>query len=169
MGRLRGGHIFGLGVALKRVLVHEVKRLRLFHPLLLVRGCGGGLASMPLPLPWEVRWNLSARTVPPSSAFPGFKAGQPLHQSFRGLPDVYSVTAPNSVSPMRPLLHRRLQQLRLRPCCFGCYWTERTSSPGEACNRCGPAPFHGGLEPVAYLNDSYRPSGCRPLGRCSSR
>src|SRR5271157_4209111 len=44
------------------------------------RVASGPLASMPSPLPRQVRWNPSARTVPPSSAFPGFKAGRPLHQ-----------------------------------------------------------------------------------------
>ena len=45
---------------------------------------------MPSPLPRQVQWNLSARTVPLSSAFPDIRAGRPLHYPFRGLLSVYS-------------------------------------------------------------------------------
>src|SRR5439155_9610614 len=48
------------------------------------------LACMPSPLPRQVQWNLFARTVPLSSAFPEIQAGRPLHYPFRGLLSVYS-------------------------------------------------------------------------------
>jgi hypothetical protein len=48
------------------------------------------LARMPSPLPRQVQWNLFARTVPSSSAFPEIQAGRPLHHPFRGLLSVYS-------------------------------------------------------------------------------
>ena len=112
-------------------------------------------ASMPSPLPRQVRWSLSARTAPPSSAFPGFKAGRPLHQPFRGLLSVYSRYG---------LLTRWVAR---RP-----FYTEGSSSfitstaASVATGRSEPVPgrdfhplwtsaFHGALEPVAYLSDSY--------------
>jgi hypothetical protein len=45
---------------------------------------------MPSPLPRQVQWNLFARTVPLSSAFPKIQVGRPLHHPFRGLLSVHS-------------------------------------------------------------------------------
>jgi len=45
---------------------------------------------MPSPIPRQVRWNLFARTFPPSAAFPRVSAGQLLRYTFRGLRSVHS-------------------------------------------------------------------------------
>src|SRR5437870_13820342 len=45
---------------------------------------------MPSSLPRQDRWNLSAHTVPSSSAFPVSQAGRLLHHPFRGLLSVHS-------------------------------------------------------------------------------
>jgi hypothetical protein len=45
---------------------------------------------MPSPIPRQVRWNLFARTLPPSAAFPRVSAGRLLRYTFRGLHSVYS-------------------------------------------------------------------------------
>ena len=47
-------------------------------------------ACMPSPLPRQVAWNLSARTIPSASAFPRIVAGRLLHHCFRGLLSVHS-------------------------------------------------------------------------------
>jgi len=39
LGRLKGGHLLSLGVALKRAFVSNFRTVRLFHPRFLVRGC----------------------------------------------------------------------------------------------------------------------------------
>ena len=118
------------------------------------------LTCMPSPLPRQVRWNLSARTVPPSSPFPGFKAGRPLHQPFRGLLSVYS----------RYGLHAR--RVALRPS-----YTEGSSSfltstaASVATGRSEPVPgrdfhplwtsaFHGALESIGL---GQRRGRLRPL------
>jgi hypothetical protein len=105
-----------------------------------------GFACMPSPLLRQVRWNLSARTLPPSSAFPGFKAGRPLHQPFRGLLSVCSTLRPaspcNPLTPKAPAASLPPPLLRLLP-------GGANRFPGWAPTRCGPAPFHGALEPVA--------------------
>src|SRR5207302_9845515 len=48
------------------------------------------IAYMPSPIPRQVGWNLFARTIPSSSAFPHFPAGRLLHCWFRGLLSVHS-------------------------------------------------------------------------------
>ena len=50
--------------------------------------------------PGSDRWNLSARTFPPVSAFPECRAGRLLHWSFRGLLGVYCALRPAD-SPSR--------------------------------------------------------------------
>src|SRR3989442_1548935 len=47
-------------------------------------------ACMPSPIPRQVGWNLSARTIPFASAFPRTGAGRLLHCRFRGLLSVHS-------------------------------------------------------------------------------
>src|SRR5215467_7756947 len=47
-------------------------------------------ARMPSPIPRQDRWNLFARTIPSTSAFPETGAGRLLHQRFRGLLRVHS-------------------------------------------------------------------------------
>src|ERR1700730_1920710 len=46
-------------------------------------------AYMPSPIPRQVRWNLFARTIPSTSAFPETGAGRLLHHYFRGLLSVH--------------------------------------------------------------------------------
>ena len=48
------------------------------------------IACMPSPPPRQVGWNLFARTIPSTSAFPRSLAGWLLHHRFRGLLSVYS-------------------------------------------------------------------------------
>jgi hypothetical protein len=45
---------------------------------------------MPSPLPRQDRWELSAHTLPSTSAFPEIQAGRLLHYPFRGLLSVHS-------------------------------------------------------------------------------
>src|SRR5215475_6598604 len=47
-------------------------------------------ACMPSPIPRQDWWNLFARTIPSTSAFPEIGAGRLLHQRFRGLLSVHS-------------------------------------------------------------------------------
>ena len=46
-------------------------------------------AYMPSPIPRQVGWNLFARTIPSTSAFPETGAGRLLHHYFRGLLSVH--------------------------------------------------------------------------------
>src|SRR5438477_7343172 len=96
---------------------------------------------MPSPLPRQDRWNLSAPTVPSSSAFPVPQAGRLLHHPFRGLLSVHS----------RYGLHAR--QVAIATLCTRSFssfvastaaliatgWSEPV--PGRVYPRCGPAPF----------------------------
>src|SRR6266436_4447408 len=48
------------------------------------------IACMPSLIPRQVEWNLFARTIPPTSAFPRTGAGRLLHCRLRGLLSVHS-------------------------------------------------------------------------------
>ena len=97
-------------------------------------------AYMPSPLPRQVKWNLFARTIPSTSAFPRLVAGRLLHHYFRGLLGVHS----------RYGLHAR--QVAFATLCTRGFsslvasttaliatgWSEPV--PGRVYPRCGPAP-----------------------------
>ena len=87
------------------------------------------IAYMPSPIPRQVGWNLFARTIPSSSAFPRTGAGRLLHCRFRGLLSVHSRYGLHArrVAFSDPL-HQRLQQSRCLHCRSDCYRVERTSS-----------------------------------------
>src|SRR6516225_9639744 len=51
---------------------------------------------MPSLIPRQVWWNLFARTVPSTSAFPRSSAGRLLHHPFRGLLSVHSRYGPHA-------------------------------------------------------------------------
>ena len=100
-------------------------------------------AYMPSPIPRQVGWNLFARTIPSTSAFPETGAGRLLHHYFRGLLSVH----------LRYGLHAR--QVAFATLCTRGFsslvastaaliatgWSEPV--PGPVYSRCGPSPFHG--------------------------
>ncbi len=101
-----------------------------------------------------------ARLTQPFQPSPIPLSGRPAHRPFRGLLGVYSrcgrTLAP---SPIRDLLHRRLQPFRHLHDCSGCFRLER--SPGGALTHWKAPPSHGAhvelpLE-IAGLNASSGP------------
>jgi hypothetical protein len=100
-------------------------------------------ARMPSPIPRQVCWNLFARTVPTTSAFPRSRGGSAPALVF-SRPAQRLLTLRPACSPSRQSdpLHQRLQQFRCLHCCSDCYRVERTSSRAGY-SRCGPPPFHG--------------------------
>ena len=77
------------------------------------------------------------------TAFPVFEPGRLPHYPFRGLLNVHSrYGLHESPSPLKDLLHRRLQRIRYLHRCSDCYRLER-QLPGGIRTRWKTAPFHG--------------------------
>jgi hypothetical protein len=85
------------------------------------------IACMPSPLPRQVGWNLSARTIAFASAFPRHVAGRLLHYGFGACSAFTYVTACTLAKSPSDSLHQRLRQSRCLHCRSDCYRVERTS------------------------------------------
>jgi hypothetical protein len=98
-------------------------------------------ACMPSLIPRQVCWNLFARTVPPTSAFPEIGAGRLLHQRFRGLLSVYSRYGLHARQVAFATLYTRgfNSFVAFTAAVIATGWSEPV--PGRVYPRCGPAPF----------------------------
>src|SRR6201984_2064826 len=97
-------------------------------------------AYMPSPIPRQGGWNLFARTIPSTSAFPETGAGRLLHHYFRGLLSVhlrYGLHARQVA--FATLCTRGFSSLVASPAALiATGWSEPV--PGRVYPRCGPAP-----------------------------
>jgi hypothetical protein len=117
-------------------------------------------AYMPSLIPRQVGWNLFARTIPPTSAFPRTgRVGSCIALAQRSL----TLRPARSPGGLRDPLHQRLQRsrclhllLRLLP-----GWSEPV--PGRVYPHCGPTPSHGA--PVCRLPGSWPDFVQMGLGR----
>src|SRR5256885_12252813 len=94
---------------------------------------------------------LSARTLPPVSAFPECWAGRLLHQLFRGLlGGVYCTLRPaDSPSRLKRPSTSEAPATSLPPVPLRLLPVERTSSRAGLSTRGGPAPFTAHQQPLA--------------------
>ena len=92
------------------------------------------------------RWVRASFSSPTAAAFPELQAGRLPHYPFRGLLSVHYTLRPmRSLSPLRTLLHQKLQPLRYLHGRSDCYRLER-HLPGGIRTHWGRAPLHGTLQ-----------------------